>query len=223
MALTLDNTNPGNLTLQTPLSGTYSLRFPDSDGDPNQVLQTDGSGNLQWATVSGAGPFGQTLWVPAPALTARTTSGAAAGSTETTTNKVMVETYDFDQAADEFVQFSVSFPKGWNLGTVTAEFFWTADSGSGSVAWDLQAVALSNDDVLDTAFGTEQNATDTLLATGDVHRSPVTPAITIAGTPAEGDLIVFQLFRDTSDDSLSADARLIGIKLFYTATTLDDV
>ena len=29
--------------------------FPNVDGSPNQVLQTDGSGNVSWATVSGGG------------------------------------------------------------------------------------------------------------------------------------------------------------------------
>lgn len=170
------------------------------------------------ATIPGL----QTIWLPAPAFTARTSNGAASGSTETSTNNVMIETYDFDQTANEYVQFSVAMPKGWDEGNVTAEFHWTADSGSGNVVWGLQGVSISNDDPLDAAFGTAQTVTDDLITAGNLHISSTTSNITIAGTPTEGDLTYFQAYRGATADGLTADARLIGIKLFYTATTLDD-
>jgi hypothetical protein len=51
------STNASNADLQLNGSGTgtvvlNSLRFPSSDGTGNQVLITDGSGNLGWATVA---------------------------------------------------------------------------------------------------------------------------------------------------------------------------
>lgn len=36
-------------------AGTYTLTLPTDDGTPNQFLQTDGSGNLLWATPGGVG------------------------------------------------------------------------------------------------------------------------------------------------------------------------
>jgi len=50
-----DDTN--NITLKAPttLSSNVSLTLPDADGTSGQVLQTDGSGNLSFATVSGGG------------------------------------------------------------------------------------------------------------------------------------------------------------------------
>tara|TARA_R100001510_G_C7656818_1_gene217308 strand:- start:110 stop:2215 length:2106 start_codon:yes stop_codon:yes gene_type:complete len=35
------------------ITTSYTLTLPGDDGDANQYLQTDGSGNLSWATVSG--------------------------------------------------------------------------------------------------------------------------------------------------------------------------
>lgn len=167
----------------------------------------------------------QTVWVPAGAMTARTTNGAASGTTESTTNKVMNKVLDFDTTTQEFAQFTVAFPKGWNEGTVTFIPYWTAASGSGGVTWGLAGVAVSDDDVIDAAFGTAQTSADTLIATTDVHVGPESSAITIAGTPAAGDIVYFQVNRTVADanDTLAADARLIGIKLIYTIdSNVDD-
>jgi hypothetical protein len=112
-------------------------------------------------------------------------------------------------------------PKGWNESTVTFQPVWTAASGSGTVIWELRAVALSDDDAIDTAFGTGQTSTDTLLTALDVHIGPESAAITIAGSPAEGDLVVFQVRRDVSD-TLGVDAKLIAIRLFVTTNAAND-
>ena len=51
------------LTLEAPLLTTpYTLTFPANDGDPDQLLQTDGSGNLVWASAASALlPFGESM------------------------------------------------------------------------------------------------------------------------------------------------------------------
>lgn len=155
------------------------------------------------------------FYVPASAMVARTTNGAAAGSTETSTNDVMIVTKDFDQTTAEGAQFSVSMPKSWDEGTVTFVPYWTAASGSGGVVWSLAGMALSDDDLLDTAFGTAQTSTDTLIATTDLMVGPESSAITIAGTPAAGDLVFFQVARVPGDasDTLNADAKLLGVRI----------
>ena len=49
-------------------------------------------------------------------------------------------------------------------------------------------------------------------------------AVTIAGSPADDDLTFFQLYRDAADgsDTFTGDARLMGIKLFYTTDAAND-
>lgn len=158
----------------------------------------------------------QDIWIPAGAWWPRTTNGAAAlAQSETTTNKINYKSFDFDSSTQEFIQVLWQPPRNWNNSTVKFTPYWTAASGSGGVVWALQGVALSNDDALDTAIGTEQTSTDTLIATGDVHIGPQSLAITIAGSPADGDLIVLQFKRNPSDgsDTLAADAKFLGLML----------
>jgi hypothetical protein len=168
----------------------------------------------------------QTIWIPAGAMTPRTSNGCASGAVETATNKVMIKTLDFDAAAIEYAQFSISMPKGWNEGTVTAEFIWShAETTTNfGVVWGIQGVAVSNDDALDVAFGTAVTVTDTGGTTNDIYRSSATSAMTIAGTPSERDTVIFQVYRDATDgsDTMTIDARLHGVALFYTTTSLND-
>ena len=168
-----------------------------------------------------------TIFIPAAAMTPRTTSGAAAGSAEATTNKQMITTLDFDTAADEFAQFVVQMPKGWNASTVTAQFIWShaATTTNFGVRFFIQAIAFVDGDALDTAFGTAVGHTaDTGGTTDDIYITAETAAITIANTPAKSDFVVFQIYRDVSDagDTLAVDARLHGISLFYTTDAATD-
>lgn len=182
------------------------------------------SANLASVTTSGAVLQGtHTIPVLAGAMTSRTTNGAAAGLSESTTNKVMLRTLDFDQTTVEYAQIAIPMPKSWNEGTVTVQFIWTAGA-TGNVVWAAQGVALSDDDAVDTAFGTAQTVTDGVTASGDVMESAFTSAITIGGTPAAEDIVVFQFYRDAGNgsDTLAADAKLIGVRINYTVNAGDD-
>jgi hypothetical protein len=170
-------------------------------------------------------PGQQTIWVPAAAMTAATTNGAASGQIETTTNNVNVVTLDFDEATDEYGHFQVQMPKSWDEGTVIAQFVWSTTATSGDCIWGLQAVAFADDDALDTAFGTAQTVTDTAKGTAsDVAITAETSAITVAGSPGSEEYVCFRVYRDANagGDTLAADARLHGVKLHYTVNTLKD-
>lgn len=182
--------------------------------------------STQWELLNepqGSGIGLQTMFVPARALTSRGTNGASASSAESTTNKVMRETLDFDASTNEFAQFEVIMPKGWNEGTVYAQFVWTATSGSGDVVWGLQGVSIEDNEALDAAFGTAQEATDTLNATDYANVSSYTSAITVSGA-AEDALTYFQVYRNAADagDTHSADAQLIGIRLLFAVDQAND-
>lgn len=168
----------------------------------------------------------ETIFVPGSALISRTTNGAAAGSVETTTNKLMFMTLDFDTTTQEFAQFSIRMPKSWNEGTVTARFTWShaATTTNFGVVWALEAIALSDDDAGDTAFGTAQQIADTGGTTNDIYISGATPALTIGGTPAAEDWVVFQVKRVPADgsDTMAVDARLHGVTLYITTDAAND-
>jgi hypothetical protein len=167
----------------------------------------------------------QTIYIPAGAMKADPTAGPSIGTVELA-NGPNITTLDFATGADEFAQFAIRMPKGWNEGTVTFVPSWShaATITNFGVAWFLQAVAISNDDTLDAAFGTAVGSVDTGGTTNDLYIGPASSAITIAGTPAAEDLVQFQIYRDIDDagDTLGVDARLHGITVYYTTTSLSD-
>lgn len=195
--------------------------------DDNSYYRYDGADWVTEAMGSSVSPIGKhTVWIPAGAMIARTSNGAAAGSVETSSNKVMIKTLDFDASADEFAQFSILMPKGWNEGTVSFRPVWShaATATNFGVAWFCQGLALSDDDAADAAFGTAQSSVDTGGTTNDIYIGPESSAITIGGTPAEGDLVVFQVYRHVADagDTMAIDARLHGIHVYLTTSAATD-
>lgn len=162
--------------------------------------------------------------IPAYAWTPQITNGPAAGATELSTNKQVVDSLDFDTTTQEFAVFRWYPPKRWGLGTITFKAYWTAASGSGGVAWALQAVAGGDTDDLDAAYGTEQVVTDTFQSANKVHMTAESAAITIAGTPADEDGVWLRIKRVPANvsDTLAVDAKLTCVKIFYTVDQAND-
>jgi hypothetical protein len=168
----------------------------------------------------------ETMWVPSSAMYGATTNGADAQQVETTATRPDMKVLDFDAGTDEFAQFSVAFPKSWNEGTVTYQVFWAPGStNTGNCIFGLQGVAVGDGDTIDVVYGTAVNITDAGIGTvEDQQVSPVSSAVTIAGSPAVDQQTYFQLFRDANagGDTFSADARVLGIKIFFTTDAAND-
>ena len=168
----------------------------------------------------------ETIWVPANAMTPTTSNGCASiAAVETTSGRPDMYVLDFDKDSDEFAQFTVAFPKSWNAGTVTYQVFWSGLAATGGVSWSMDAVAFANNDSIDTAYGTAVVVDDTEQgAVEEVNVSAVSGALTIAGSPGDDELCYFRIARDVSDsnDDSGGDARLHGIKLFYTTDAKND-
>jgi len=194
----------------TPNSGDAAL-YIKSD---NKAYIKDSSGT---ESAVGGGGGSTNIWIPASAWIPRTTTGAGVDSRETTTNDQNFDELLFDPGTDEFAQALTILPNNYNNSTITARFYWTAASGSGAVVWAIQGLAYADDDALDTAFGTAQTVTDTLLAADDMHISAATSAVTIGGTPAANRPIQFQVYRDADagGDTLATDARLLGVEIVF--------
>lgn len=191
-----------------------------SHATANTITGSSGDLLIEGTIVKKVGK--ETIWVPASAMVARTTNGAAAGTAEMATNKNMFKTLDFDTTTQEFAQFEVFFPKAWNLGTVTFQPVLSHASGSGNVVFGLAGVARSSDDAGDVAFGTAQTSDTTVGTANDIYIGPESSAITIAGSPSAGDTVQFQVNRTVASDNLGVDARLHGIRLFFTTSASTD-
>ena len=221
---TITSSGAHNLILDTN-SGTNSGTITITDGaDGNINLAPNGNGVVQagGSAVKVAGK--ETIWIPAVAMYPNTTNGAEAAQVELG-NGPELKVLDFDKSSDESAQFAVAFPKSWNEGTVTFQAFFTATStDTGTVSWDLAGVALADSGDLNTAFGTAVAPTAKAHSgtSNDLDITAESGAVTIAGSPSTDEYVFFQITRDVSDDSLDADARLLGIKLFFTTDAAND-
>lgn len=200
--------NAGNVTL----SGTVDGRDVAADGATLDTAYQQGK---------------ETIFIPATAMKETASSGCSTiTQVELTSGRPNLNVLDFDQSTEENAQFTIAFPKRWNEGTVTFQPFFTANStNTGNCIWGLKAVAVSDNDAIDAVFGTAQTVTKAHSGTAnDLDVGSESSAITIAGSPAEGDVVYFNIFRKAADagDTLTADARLIGIKLHFTTNANTD-
>lgn len=147
-------------------------------------------------------------------------------SVATSANQPDIITLDFHQSTQQHAQFSIPFPKRWNRGTITARFRWshTSTITNFGCVWGIQAVAVSDDEAINQAYGTAVEVTDTGGTTNRLYVSSETAAFTVANTPADGDTVFFRVYRKAADaaDTLAVLARLHGVDLFITTNAEND-
>ena len=148
-----------------------------------------------------------------------TTNGAgAAAQLETATNKVNFNLPPFVNGSKTYLEWDFIMPDDYGGGTITAQFFWTANSAvANSVVWGLAGRIYSAGDALDQAMGTsvEVTSANTAAAYSD-NESPVSAAITFAGTPGAGKRVHIKAYRlGSGADNLASPALLDLIRLVY--------
>jgi hypothetical protein len=232
----MPNEKISQMGVASALTGTESVEVVQG-GDNKKTTTADiaalGGGGGTWGSITGtitaqtdlvAYVTGvQDLFIPASAMWPRITGGCSSlTQSEMSTSIFNIQTLDFDQTTQEFAQMQIVLPRKWNNGTITATVYWTASTGSGTVQWGISGGAYSNDDALTVALGTAQTSDDTLIATNDLHISPATSAITLAGTPADSDFLAIQISRNPASDTLSGDAKLLGISIRITTDAAVD-
>jgi hypothetical protein len=212
------------------VSGTLSTGYTAS-----RAMETDGSGNLVVSAITATelsylndvpdsltklAPQYNSIYIDAGAMVPCTTNGAEASTEEYGTNDIDMDVLAFDAGAtEERAQFKLVMPENWDRSTIKAKFYWgnaTGASAADTIEWGIKAGALSDDDAIDAALGTPQVITDTVIADGDLHITSATPSLTIGGTPALGDLVEFEVYRNTDGtDDMVEDAWLLGVLIQY--------
>ena len=215
---TNEGTNAGTVTLEDGSNGDITLT-PNGTG---VVKATDAADATAAVKIAGK----ETIFVPAAAMFGTTTNGADAQAVETTATRPELKVLDFDPSTNEYAQFSIAMPKSWNLGTVTYQVFWSpSTTNTDTCIFALQGLSTTEGDTADAVFGTAVEVEDDGIGTvEDVQMTAESGAVTIAGTPADNDYTFFQLFRNAADgdDDFTGDARVMGIKLFYTTDLAND-
>jgi len=226
LLLTATGSAVNELTLANASTGNGPILSATGETNVDINLNPKGTGVLKSATAAVKIAGTETMWIPSSAMYGASTNGADAQQVETTATRPDMKVLDFDAGTDEFAQFSVAFPKSWNEGTVTYQVYWTpASTNTGDCIFGLQGVSCGDSDTIDIAYGTAVNITDAGIGTvEDQQVSAVSSAVTIAGSPAVDQQTYFQLFRDANagGDTFSADARVLGVKLFFTTDAAND-
>ena len=203
---------------------TLSATGDDTNVDIN--VDPKGTGVLKSGSAAVKIAGKETIWVPASAMYGATTNGADAQQVETTATRPDMKVLDFDPSTQEYAQFSVAFPKSWNEGTLSYQVYWTpSNTDTGDCLFNLQAVACADGDTIDVLFGTPVQITDAGIGTvEDQQISAESSALTVNGSPAAGEQTYFQLYRAAGDgsDTFTGDARVLGIKIFFTTDAAND-
>ena len=224
---------------------TYDSSSAAAESDPDVILPDSNSGNGRWLLtkiqsmssfmrgvvdadrltefLNGLSLEYDEIFIPAPGLTVSSTNGAGTLTTnEHSDTGVIDERYiPFDGTSDEYAFINLMMPPTWDRSTIKIKYVWIPATGCSQgdiVTWGADGVVISNDDNIDgTAHGTSVTVDDAVTAgvEGDLHISTATGALTIAGTPALGDLINLRVYRDADgsegSDDMAEDAWLVGI------------
>ena len=213
------------LTLSTDVAADDKLIFLDIS---DTTYGSDGTEKIAEATqLLGARAFGKVTYpIAAYGWFTATTNGADQQQVEFTAQQPEAWVYDFDGSSKEYIQAYWDPPKAWDEGTITYQVKWLSHSAdTDGVVWAMQAAAISDADAFTTAFGTAVEVLDHAPNDTDaLNWSTESAAVTVGGTPAEGDTVVLQLYRnpDSASDVNAEDARFLGIKLYFSVNALND-
>ena len=226
--LTATGSAISEFTLANAASGVSGPTLSTTSSETNVGININpkGTGVLKSGSAAIKIAGTETMWIPSNALYLPTTNPADAATVETTALRPELKVLDFDASTAQYAQFAIAMPKSWNLGTVTYQVFWTpSTTNTGNCIFGLQGVSCTEGDTADVAFGTAIEVTDAGIGTvEDVQMTAASSAMTIAGSPADNDQTFFQLYRDAADgsDTFTGEARVLGIKLFYTTDAAND-
>lgn len=235
-ASTSDHTTLANIAWTSSGHTGTANTIPSFDGTGAAAEISDSAGllgALDDETGSGLAVFGTSPTLTSPNLasvkkrvymsttagTCRTTTGCTdAVQNESSTNKVNYWTTAFADDADDHQQWEFTLPENYVDGsTFTYAYEWYPDSDTtgGGVSFFCQMMSITDNDVIDTAFGTAIEVSDDWIASTDFHRSAESGAVTSSGSPIGGDKLFIQCYRDVddADDDLSggaADAMNLG-------------
>lgn len=168
----------------------------------------------------------QWFYVPGMAIAPELAAPCGAPSVSTlTSGQPQLAGPSFSGSVDQAAQFQIALPKRWNAGTFTYRVRWNtpaANTAAGTVGFFMQAAAASDGDSADIAFGTGVAVVDTFLGAKKHHITPLSTAVTIAGTPAKEDNIYFRLVRTPSTDTKTDAVTVEGVEIFITLDNVND-
>lgn len=225
------DTMTGGLTL-SPASGNALVTTAGNVGigtaSPGAKLEVVSGAdkvaiNPSGITYAGAGQPKRTIVLTASGGIGATTSGADAQQIETTTNKVNYYVLDFDATTAEYATWQFSVPDSYTGTTVTAKLYWQANATTGSAVWKIESIGLGDTNAMDSGWGTAVSVTDGASSSANALLVTTETSALTTGWSAGG-LGMVRVTRDAANasDTLAVDARLIAVRLEWTASAESD-
>lgn len=186
----------------------------------NETWTTDGTfatdGSLKTGAISSIA--GQLVLTAAGGWSSLTNGASAISQVETATNKVNYFVTDFLQSVQSYFEWAFALPSDYNGGSVTAQFYWLANSAStNSVVWGIAGRSYGDNTAIDAAYGTAIEVTDANNGTNTVNISATTSPMTFAGSPAASQYCQLRVYRlGSGADNLAATGRLLAVRITYT-------
>ena len=142
-------------------------------------------------------------------------------------NKVDVKGVNFAHTAGhQYHLWKGRLPKNYNGLGVTAivSGMCIAAAPSGVAAFKVSAVAHASGETWDAAFGTAVETYITVVTQYDEVISSESGAMTIGGTPAAGNEVIFRLDRDGTDGDNTSTYAIIGLSvmILYGTNNISD-
>jgi hypothetical protein len=192
--------------------------LPTQTAQTGKVLQTDGT-NATWQSKT-ASTTRMIILTGAGGWPTTTSGCTGPTQTESATNKINLLGLVFANGVNSNAQWSVVMPSNWDAGTITATYYWMANSTStNNVTFGCQAGAYGDSVTLDAALGSAVEVTQANTSTAlQLHVSSASGAITVGGTPAVNNMVQIQVYRKGASDTLAVPATLLAVKLTYTTT-----
>ena len=215
---------PGMIYASTT-AGSMTQTAPSGTGDQVQVIATSITATIisfnpssvlvEIGTGGGGGSSTASIYCSAESAYLPATNPAALVEASGATVYGGYSTLDFDTTTDEHAVWRVPVPE-YDGGDMTFKFYWFGAATTGNVAWTIESIGVADAEgivaavVADLADVTADTVTGTTLDLNVTTHATYNPA----GVAAD-DLMVIEITRDVSRDTMAGDAKLMGFLLEY--------
>lgn len=139
------------------------------------------------------------------------------------TARFYVLEYKDNGTASSSAQWPTVMPDSWDGGEIYAYFYHTATTTSGSCTYCIRAASFGDGDIFTgDKWGDSVCQNVTVGSVDGLEIGTSTAAITVGNSPSAGDEVLWEVWRDSNDDSRSNYCRLVKTKLEYSVDSESD-
>ena len=215
---------PGMIYASTT-AGELTQTAPSGIGDQVQVIATSITATIisfnpssvlvEIGTGGGGGSSTASIYCSAESAYLPATNPAALVEASGATVYGGYSTLDFDTTTDEHAVWRVPVPD-YDGGNMTFKFYWFGAATTGNVAWTIESVGVANaEEIVAAVVGDLADVTADTVAGTTLDLNVTTHSTYNPTGVAADDLMVIEITRDVSRDTMTGDAKLMGFLLEY--------